>query len=62
VSYLQGLQVVLESLVLRVQVPQAVLGLAQLRLQLRLQLPAALLELQKLLLGLVETRRERDRG
>ena len=53
-GYLQGVQVVLEALVLREEVSEAVLGLLELGLQLGLQLPAALLELQQLLLGLLE--------
>lgn len=60
--YLEGFNVVLESLVLRLQVLQAMLGLTQLSLQLGLQLSAPLLELQQLLAGLlaaVRGRRER---
>lgn len=51
--YLQRLDFVLESPVLRLQVLHAALGLAQLSLQLGLQLPAPLLELQQLLPGLL---------
>lgn len=51
--YLQCLHLILESLVLRVQVFDAMLSLAQLSLQLGLQLPASLLKLQQLLLRLL---------
>lgn len=54
-SYLQGVDFVLEPLVLGLQVPDAVLGLTQLRLQLGLQLPTTLLELLQLFLGVKAT-------
>lgn len=54
-SYLQGLHLAFQPLVLRLQVPDAVLCLPQLGFQLGLQLPAAFLELQELLLGILIT-------
>lgn len=52
--YLQCFHLVLESLVFRLQVLRAMLGLTQLGFKLGLQLPAALLKLQQLLLSLLE--------
>lgn len=43
----------MQSFVVGMQVPHAVLGLTQLGLQLSLQLTASLLELKQLLLGLL---------
>lgn len=51
--YLQCFHLIFESLVLRVEVFDASLGLAQLSFQLGLQLPASLLKLQQLLLSLL---------
>lgn len=52
--YLECFDLILESLVFRLQVLGTVLGLTQLGFQLSLQLPAALLKLQQLLLSLPE--------
>lgn len=52
-AHLQRFHLMLHSVVLRLQVSDPVLGLAQLSLQLGLQLPAPLLELQQLLLSLL---------
>lgn len=52
--YLECFDLILESLVFRLQVLHAMLGLTQLGFQLGLQLPAALLKLQQLLLSLLE--------
>lgn len=52
--YLECIDLILESLVFRLQVLRTMLGLTQLGFQLSLQLPAALLKLQQLLLSLLE--------
>lgn len=52
-SYLERFDLILESLVLRLQVLHTMFGLAQLCFQLSLQLPAPLLKLQQLLLSLL---------
>lgn len=52
--YLERFDLILESLVFRLLVLHAMLGLTQLGFQLGLQLPAALLKLQQLLLSLLE--------
>lgn len=52
-SYLESFNLILESVVLRLQVLHSMLGLAELCFQLSLQLPAPLLKLQQLLLSLL---------
>lgn len=52
-SYLESFNLILESVVLRLQVLHSMLGLAKLCFQLSLQLPAPLLKLQQLLLSLL---------